>query len=190
MASPSPAHRWYTPEDCAALLLAVKHGDSYRGPCPVHGGDNTTALHITLRTDKYGHPCTGIRCYTQRCHILDICAYMGIALRNLFSIHPEYAKTTQYAPRAHSPRLDRLKTMPEPTSDAIMQILLEELIVSDPAFIQECTPARQAMWAVAQASPAAKERLTTALRHGQLIPSQFWAALATEMGGRDGGPHP
>lgn len=26
---PAPVHRWYTPDDCAALLLAVKRGNGY-----------------------------------------------------------------------------------------------------------------------------------------------------------------
>jgi hypothetical protein len=190
MAPPSPAHRWYTPEDCAALLLAVKHGDGYRGPCPVHGGDNTSALHIWETRDTRGNAVTRIYCHTHQCDIRDICAYMGIALTNLFSIAPGHAQAMQHVPRAHSPRVRRLATMDAPSPDAIAQILLEELIVSDPLFLEACAPARQTMWQLAQASPLAKDQLTQALRDGHHIPSQVWAALARELGGGDDGPHP
>ena len=71
--------------------------------------------------------------------------------------------------------------MEEPTPDEIAQILLEEMIVSDPSWIQECAPARQKMWALAEASPKAKEALTKALYHGHLSPKAFWQTLAAEM---------
>jgi hypothetical protein len=176
-------HRWYTPADCAAMLLAMRHGKSYRGPCPVHGGESTDCLSITEGTDKYGHPCTVIKCFAHDCHILDICESMDIELKNLFAITLDYARETQRAPRAHSPRIDRLKSMEEPSPDEIAQIMLEEMIVSDPAFIQECQPARQKMWELASASPKAKEALTKALYHAHLSPAPFWKTLAAEMEG-------
>lgn len=183
MPPPPPLpHRWYTPADCAALLLAVRHGASYRAPCPVHGGDSTTCLSITQRTDRYGNPCTWIKCFAHDCPITDLCAAMGIELRNLFAIHPDYARATQSVPRARSPRIERLKTMEEPTPDAIVQIMLEEMIVSDPAFIEACLPARHKMWELASASPRAKEALTKALYLTHLTPGLFWKTLAAEMG--------
>ena len=106
---------------------------------------------------------------------------MGIEVRELFCIHPDYARTTRNAPRARSPRIDRLRWLEEPTSDDIAQVLLEELIVTDPEFIQTCTPARQKMWEIATASPKAKEALTKALYHGHLSPAPFWTTLAAEM---------
>lgn len=177
------SHRWYTPADCAALLGAVKRGGSYRGACPVHGGDNPLALSIYERPDKYGHPATYITCYTHKCDILDICAYMGIEIRNLFAMHPDYARATQHVPRAHSPRIARLKTMATPSADEIAQILLEEDIVSDPEFIANCPPARKKLWELAQASPQAKAALTSALVQARIIPSTFWHRLAKEQEG-------
>ena len=182
MAPQSPApHRWYTPADCAAMLLAVRHGNGYRAPCPVHGGESTDCLSIREGKDEQGNPCTLIHCFAHDCDIRDICEEMGIRLCNLFAIQPRYARETRRAPRAHSPRIDRLKSMDEPTPDEIAQILLEEMIVSDPQWIEECTPAREKMWALAQASPKAKEALTKALYHGHLSPALFWQTLAAEM---------
>ena len=184
--SPPPPHRWYTPADCAALLMAVPSGTGYRGPCPVHGGDSTDALHIFEGTDKYGHPKTVLYCHAHQCPRAAICAEMGIDVRNLYAIQPAYARETRHVPRAHSPRVKRLASVAEPTPDEIAQILLEEMIVSDPAFIQECTPARQKMWALARASPRSKELLTSALHQAGLHPLHFWETLSREMEGHDG----
>jgi len=184
MATPPPSdHRWYTPADCAAILLAVKHGTHWRAPCPVHGGDSTDCLSIREGRDRHGNPMTLLHCHAHHCAIEDICADMGIAVRNLFCIHPDYAQATRHAPRAHSPRIDRLKQMEEPTPDDIALILLEEMIVSDPPFILECQPARQKLWELAQASPWIKAQYTRALRTAQIYPVQFWQQLAREMGG-------
>jgi hypothetical protein len=54
--------------------------------------------------------------------------------------------------------------MEEPSPDAIAQIMLEEMIVSDPQWIQDCAPARAKMWELAQASPKARTQLSLALR--------------------------
>ncbi len=180
LTSPEP-HRWYTPADCSALLLGVKHGKGYRALCPVCRDPRNDALSIREGIDKYGHPMTLLHCFAQDCEIQDLCAAMGIEVRNLFCIHPDYAKATRNTPRANSPRIDRLKAMEEPEPDEIAQILLEEMIVSDPAWIQECTPARQKMWELASASPKAKEALTKALYQAHLIPTAFWHTLAAEM---------
>jgi hypothetical protein len=183
MILPATPHIWYTPADCSALLLGMQQGGQYRAPCPVCQSSRTDALSIRQMPDKYGHPCTVFHCFAHGCDVRDICAALGIELRNLFSVHPDYARETRTAPRAKSPRIDRLKTMEEPTPEEIAQILLEEMIVSDPQWIQECTPARQKMWNLASASPKAKEALTKALYEAHLSPRSFWQTLAVEMGG-------
>jgi hypothetical protein len=179
-------HRWYTPADCSALVLGVQHGRRYCAPCPACQSSRTDALSITEGTDRDGHPMTLLHCFAHQCPIEDICAAMGIEVRNLFAIHPDYARATRNAPRARSPRIDRLKSMQEPTPDELAQILLEEMIVSDPPFIQECLPARAKMWALAHASPTRKEALTQCLYLAKLRPSQFWADLARDMEGSNG----
>jgi hypothetical protein len=178
---PSPEHRWYTPADCAAILLAGPSGEGYRGPCPVHRGDSTDALHIFQGTDKYGHPKTILYCHAHQCPRAAICAEMGIHVKNLYAIQPAYAKATQHLPRAHSPRIARLKHMEDPSPDEIEQILLEEMIVSDPAWIETCAPARAKMWELAQASPKAHAAFTRALRDAHLNPLTFWDVLARTM---------
>jgi hypothetical protein len=207
------AHVWSTPAWCAAQLGATPRGQGYRGACPVHDGDNPDALHVWQKLDPRGNPVTMITCHTRHCDIRTICAYLGIELANLYSIRPEYYPAMKHFPPARSPRLARLRHMEEipleeleampedltpeeqarlmhePTPDAIAQMLLEELIVGDPAFIQECAPARQKMWELVQASPKAKARLTQALRHTHLIPSEFWAELARQMGEGNDGDH-
>ena len=192
MPPPPPAHRWYTPDDCAALLLAVKHGNGYRAPCPVHRGDSTTALHIFLGTDKYGHPKTVLYCHAHQCPRAAICAEMGIEIKNLYSIQPAYAKATKYAPRAHSPILDTLMVLNSPSPDEIALLLILDDIATAPQYVTEPTvegldgtqvpnPERVKLWELAQGSPQAKAALTKALAHAGFIPTTFWQALADEQ---------
>jgi hypothetical protein len=176
----SQNHHWYSPAECAALLDAVPHGDTWRAACPAHGGENREALGIAAGRDRYGHPLTLLHCFAHDCAIEEICAAMGIEVRQLFCINADYARATRNVPRARSPRIDRLKRLEEPTPDQIAQILLEEMIVSDSAWIQECQPARTKMWELAQADPHARNALTLALQHASLNAPSFWAALATE----------
>ena len=182
MTNPQP-HTWYTPAMVAALLDATKHGNSYRAACPVHAGDNPHALHIWQKDDRYGHPVTMIHCHAHQCHIEDMCAAMGVELRELFCIHPSYAKDTQRAPLANSPRIDRLKAMEEPSGDEIAQILVEEMIVSEHAFMQECQPAREKMWELAQ-EPKARAAFTRALVVDRIPPKRFWDKLTEEYSER------
>jgi len=172
-----PAHRWYTPADCAALLLGMRHGDTWRAPCPVHGGDSTDCLSIREGKDRYGHPMTLLHCFAHDCAIEDICAALGIVVRNLFCMTPEYYRTMQRFPPVKSPRLARLGAMDEPTPDQVAQTLLEEMIVSDPAWIATCKPARQKMWALAQ-EPYARAAFTRALLAAQIPVKRFWETLS------------
>jgi hypothetical protein len=182
MAQQSPsAHQWYTPADCAALLGGMPHGDTYRARCPVHGGENPQALSIRLGTDRRGNPVTRLHCFAHNCDVRDICQAMGLTLSNLFSVHTITADhTDQTLPPAQSPRIARLQQMQEPTADDIAQVLLEEMIVSDPAFIQACAPARQKLWELAQASPKARAHFTKAFEHAHISPWEFWRRLAEE----------
>ena len=182
MAEHLEPHHWYSPAECAAMLLGVRHGDHYRAPCPLHPG-NPTSLSIREIRDERGYPRTWLHCFAHDCAIEDICAAMGIELRELFSVHPDYVRATRNAPRARSPRIDRLKYMDDPVPDDIIQIFLEEWIVEDPAWIQEYQPARQKMWELAQASPKARAALTRALQTAHLQTLSFWDALAQEMNG-------
>lgn len=178
---PTDSHIWYSPADCAAMVDGKQHGDQWRAACPAHAGDNPQSLGIAQGRDRYGNPMTLMHCFAHDCPIEDICAAMGIEVRNLFCIHPEYAKATRNAPRARSPRIDRLKSMDDPTPDDIAQILLEEMIVSDPAWIQTCQPARKKLWELAQDDPRAENQLTKALQVARLNPLMFWSALEREM---------
>ena len=182
--APAPVpreHIWFTPTQIAAILDGHQHGDHYRATCPAHGGDNPTSLSIREDRDKYGNPCTRLHCFAHGCSREEICAAMGIPVRCLFAIHPAYAKETRNHPRAKSQRIDRLKAMEEPSPDEIAQIMLEEMIVSDPEWIQTCEPARQKMWRLAQASPKAQEAFTRALTLARLNAMQFWDTLASAM---------
>jgi hypothetical protein len=178
---PSREHLWFTPYQIAAILDGRQHGAQYRAKCPAHDGDNPESLSIKEGRDKNGNPCTLLHCFAHGCKVEDICAAIGIPMRCLFCIQGEYGRTTKHLSRAHSPRINRLKSLEEPSSDEIAQILLEEMIVSDPAWIQECAPAREKMWALAEASPRTREMFTRALRQAQLNTLQFWNTLAHEM---------
>lgn len=180
--NPIPQHHiWFTPRQIAAILDGVAHGDHYRAKCPAHNGDSHDSLSIREGKDRYGNPCTLLHCFAHDCSVEDICAGIGIPVRNLFCIVPTYAHQTRNAPRAHSPRIDRLKSMEEPSPDEIAAILLEEMIVSDPEWIQTCEPARKKMWELAQESPHVKEAFTKALYRACLSPESFWHTLAAEM---------
>jgi hypothetical protein len=180
---PSERHIWYSPADCSAMLLGMKHGETYRAPCPACHSTRTDALGIRAGKDKYGNPMTLLYCFAHVCPVEDICAAMGIEVRNLFCIQPDYARETRNAPRARSPRIDRLKSMEEPTPDEIAQILLEEMIVSDPEWIQTCEPAREKMRELAQGSPKARAAFTQALRNAGLNAAVFWDGLLRQHGG-------
>lgn len=183
---PTEPHVWYTPADLATLLDGRQHGKSWRSRCPAHSGDNPQALSLSEGIDKYGHPMTLVKCFAHECDIRDICAALGIALRNLFCIHPDYAQANHYAPRATSSRIDRLKTMQEPSPDEMAQILLEEMIVSDPEWIQSCQPARAKLWELGQSS---LKRMTffQALTDAGIPARAFWSTLAAEEGAREDG---
>jgi hypothetical protein len=182
-ATPIPTqHVWYSPADIAAMLDAAQYGGTWRAACPAHGGSNRTALGIAQGRDKDGNPMTLLHCFASECSVEDICAALGIQVKNLFCIHPTYAHATRHARRARSPRIHRLRTMPQAASpDEIAQILLEEMIMSDPAWIAECAPARKKMWELAQASPNARALLTDALHTARLNPARFWDALTRDM---------
>lgn len=167
------------------MLGGTAHGERFRAPCPVHGGSNPTALGIAQGRDRDGNPMTLLHCFAQDCAVEDICAVLGIEVKDLFCIHPTFARTQRHAPRSRSPRIAQIRRQTNPlTPDEIAQILLEEMIVSDPVWIQECAPARAKMWALAQASPRARALLSTALHTARIIPAQFWDALAREQGAR------
>jgi hypothetical protein len=166
------------------MLGGEKHGQGWRAPCPGHGGSNPTALGIAEGRDRYGNPMTLLHCFAMACPVEVICENMGIEVKDLFCIHPTYARANRYAPRARSRRVNDLRAMPEPSPDDIAQILLEEMIVSDPVWIQECAPARAKMWELAQASPRARALFSHALHKAHLSPSQFWEDLRREQEGQ------
>lgn len=177
-------HVWYTPADLAALLGAKPHGSRFRARCPAHGGNNPTALGIGQGRDREGNPMTLLHCFVQQCKIEDICAALGIEVRNLFCVHPLYARTAP--PRGRSPRVGRLASLDIVRPDDIAQVMLEEMIVSDPDFIRTCAPARAKMWELAQKSARARNFLTQALRAAGFHPTRFWTHLAREQEGLDG----
>jgi hypothetical protein len=185
MAVPGPApvpHHWYTPAECASLLGGTPHGERFRAPCPVHGGSNPTALGIAQGRDRNGNPMTLLHCFARNCAVEDICAAMGIEVKDLFCIHPDYARATRHGPRARSPRIERLRHAAQPlTPDEIALVMLEEMIVSDPAWIQECEPARAKMWELAQASPRARAQLSQSLKKAGCNPELFWDTLANYL---------
>ena len=124
---------------------------------------------------------TLLHCFARNCAVEDICAAMGIEVKDLFCIHPDYAREHRQGPRARSPRVERLRTMQEPSPDEIAQIMLEEMIVSDPQWIETCEPARAKMWGLAQASTKARAQLSHALRQAGFSPELFWDTLGRTL---------
>jgi hypothetical protein len=176
------AHHWYTPAECAAMLGGKPHGERFRAPCPAHASSNPTALGIAQGRARDGNPMTLLHCFARDCSVEDICAAMGIAVHELFCIHPTYARATRYAPRTGSKRLAQMKRQKDPlTPDEMAQVMLEEMIVSDPAWIETCAPARAKMWELAQASPKARAQLSHALRQAGFSPALFWDTLGGNL---------
>lgn len=176
-------HIWYTPAEIAAWLDGKPHGKKWRARCPAHGGENRQALGIAQGRDRDGNPMTLLHCFAHQCSIEDICAALGIEVRNLFLVHPDYARSAP--PRARSPRISRLVALDIVEPDDIAQVMLEEMIVSDPDFIQTCAPARAKMWELASRSVRAKAQLTQALHTSGIHPTRFWTALEQEQGETD-----
>lgn len=166
------------------MLGGKPHGDRWRAPCPAHAGSNPTALGIAQGRDRDGNPMTLLHCFAHDCTIEAICAAMGIEVKQLFCIQPHYARATRHLPRSRSPRIAYMRRQTDPlTPDEIAQVMLEEMIVSDPQWIQDCAPARAKLWELAQASPRARLAFMHALRAAGLMPSQFFDALYEEYGG-------
>lgn len=177
----SQRHIWYSAAECAAMLDATQHGKEWRAACPAHGGTNRQSLRITEERDGSGHPLTLMHCFAHKCPIEAICQAMGIRVRQLFCTHPEYGRATRRAPRTQSPRIERVRTQATPaTPDEIAQLLLEEMIISDPAWVQTCAPARVKLWELA-ADPYARVAFTTALVTAHVNPTRFWQQLAEEQ---------
>ena len=177
-------HIWYTPADIASQLEARQHGSSWRAKCPAHGGDNPQSLLIKEGTDKHGHPCTILKCFAHDCDIRDICTALGIELRQLFCIHPDYAKATKHAPRAKGPGIKKLETLDAPVAAEIAQCLLAEIVIEDPSFLEAKGP-RKAIWDWGSTSLEAKALFTEALTQAGYIPTTVWKQLAHEYGGAD-----
>jgi hypothetical protein len=182
----STEHTWYAPRDIAALCDARAHGDHYRARCPAHGGDNPQSLRIAAGTDKYGHPCTLITCFAHACSIQDICAALGLEVRDLFCMHPDYAKDVRNMPRSRGPSLVRLATLDAPTVDDMEEVMLIDMIIHDPSFLEECEPARAAFYRLAQV-PAQQARLFTALKAARISIAPFWRQLCHAYTGGSNG---
>jgi len=164
------------------MLGGKPHGERFRASCPVHGGSNPTALGIAQGHDRDGNPMTLLHCFARDCPVEDICAAMGIEVKDLFCIHPTFARTHRHAPRSRSTRIEQLRRQTTPLPpDEIAQVLLEEMIVSDPQWIQACAPARTKMWELAQASPRARALFNYSMHKATINPVQFWQRLAREM---------
>ena len=130
-------HHWYTP--CGVCGPAWRHAPrgALRAPCPVHGGSNPTALGIAQGRDREGNPMTLLHCFAQDCPIEDICAAMGIEVKDLFCdpSRPMPVSTGMpHVPEVHASSVCVRCRNPHP--DEIAQVMLEEMIVSDPQWIQ------------------------------------------------------
>ena len=163
----------------ATLLQAISHDTTWRARCPAHQGENPTALSIALGHDRSGNPMTLLHCHAHQCPIEDICAALDIRVADLFAVVP---RSMPALPPRSTSRTTRLRTMQHPGSqDDIAQIMLEEMIVSDPVFLQECPPARETFWRLAQ-EPARKQALFRALREGKHDRNLVWKQLQHEFG--------
>ena len=178
---PPHNHIWTTPEAFVLLLDGVsKHGDHWRAKCPAHCGDNPSSLKIWQGTDRNGNAKTSLHCFAHGCKQEDICTAVGVPERNLYAVQEEYGRRPRGYQR--SPWIEAWRKGQEPDDpDITARMLLCEMIVSDPEFIQTCEPARQKMWELAQASVHARDMFTRALIQARLVPSTFWQKLEDEQ---------
>ena len=129
---------------------------------------------------------TLIHCFAHECPIDAICAALGITVANLFLTHPDYGETIQRQSRHQSRRLARLATNPTPaTRDEIAEVLLCEMIESDPPFIHECEGARRTLWRLGQ-EPARRARLFQALNSAGIPAREFFATIRAVESQQDG----
>ncbi len=178
MESP-PLHHWIDPQTVAQWLDATKHGEAWRAKCPAHQSDNPTTLTIQRGTDRYGQPCTLLHCFVG-CGIQAICEALGIPLKALFLTHPDYSKRIQSQPRATRPQYAQRDAPDMPyTTDDLAEMMLCDMIISDPPFIEECDGARETFYRLAQ-EPARRNRLFQALRQAQIVTHGFWNRLVEE----------
>jgi hypothetical protein len=175
-------HVWSRPEDIAAQLHATKHGASWRARCPVHDGENPSSLAIALGQDRHGHPCTLLKCYAHDCDIRDLCAALGIELRSLFALHPDYSHATRRAPRATGPGIHHVRQLDDPSPDDLAECMLIEMLTTDPGFLETCPPARATCLRL-RANPARLGRLSAAFKRLGYQPSRLWARLVAEQEG-------
>lgn len=181
-----PAHLWFTPAQLAVLLDAVQHGDHWRAACPAHGGANPTSLKIWQGTDRNGNAKTSLHCFAQGCTPAAIVATLGIPERNLYAVQEEWGKRP--AGYRRTPWLEAWRKGQEPEDpNTTALMLLCEMIVSDPAWIEECLPARQKMWELAQKSPLTRARMTQALNMAGIHPVGFWQQLQHDVTGSPDG---
>lgn len=179
-------HQWLDPTTLAARLGATKHGDTWRACCPAHEGDNPTSLAIKEGRDKHGLPMTLMHCFAHGCPIEDICAALDIPLASLFLTHPSYSETIRRQPRHHSQRLTRLAAQSTPaTQEDIAELLLCEMIESDPPFIHECEEARQTLRRLCQ-EPERRVRIFQALHRGGIPAREFFATIRAVESCQDG----
>lgn len=180
---PSSGHHWVSPQELAERLGGDKAGHGWRAPCPGHASENPTTLSIREGTDRHGNPVTLLKCFVG-CDMETILGALGLQLSDLFCVRTPYASPG--LPARPTPRTERLRTMQTPSGDDIALIMLEEMIVSDPHFLEECPPARDKMWELGQ-DPAKRQRLNVALREARHDPARMWSMLRAEQGGMHGG---
>jgi hypothetical protein len=167
------------------MLDGRHHGSSWRARCPVHGGDNPDSLHIWEDVDAYGYPRTALYCHAHQCSRSNLCAVMGIEVRDLYSM-PANTYTTSRLPRGNSPRIAKLAQMEAPTPDEVIQVILEDEIIADPQWIETCTPAREKLWELAKSSAQAYTAFRKALHQSGLNTEAFWTQLRNEQENNNG----
>lgn len=178
---PPRPHHWYSPGEIAALLDARAYTNLWRARCPAHGGDNPTALTIREGTSQDGLPMTLLHCHAHQCPVEEICRALGITVAELFVSRPDRAPRSPEAQRLwHHPASRQLAQSPDPaTPDDIAELLLIEMIASDPAWFETCVPARRTCLRLGQ-DPARKIRLSRAFRAAGWHAERVWQTLGQE----------
>ena len=186
MPLPQQPHHWYTPAEIADLLGGTPSGDAFRAACPAHKSDNPQSLKIIQGEARDGTPMTLLHCFANQCSVDSICEALGIPLAGLWCVRPDAPRRSRDNTRSVAKRVSRARELGEPpplmSQDDIAQVMLEEMIVSDPDFLPECAGSRETLWRLWR-DPERKRGLLQAINAAEYNSKELLDSLAREWGG-------
>ena len=178
MATETP-HHWYSPSELATRLDARPAGDGWRARCPAHAGDNPAALSIREGVSADGTPLTLLHCFVADCDIAAICAALAIPLAGLWCVRPDAPRRTRENTRSVARTVQTRAPQAPLSRDDIAEILLCEMIPSDPQWFWSCQGAQETCWRLGLSVPR-RFRLSAAFAQAGWRVADVWHRLTRE----------